>query len=58
MLLEQGATLPFGHAAPDSELHPIVQGIRATFRNHRAVPADHRGPTLRGAAYEELVGIS
>ena len=57
MLLEQGAALAFGHASPDSELNPIVQGVGPAFRHHGAVPTDHRGFALRGAADEELVRI-
>jgi hypothetical protein len=52
MLLEQGAALTFGHAAPDAELDAIVEGVGAAFQNHRAVPADHSGFALGGAADE------
>jgi hypothetical protein len=52
MLLEQGAALTFGHAAPDAELDAIVEGVGAAFQNHRAVPADHGGFALGGAADE------
>lgn len=58
MLLEQRASLTFGHATPDAELDPVVQGIGATLRDHRAVPADHRGFALGGAADEQLIRIS
>ena len=57
VLLEQCAALAFGHAAPDAELDAVVQGVGAALRDHRAVPADHRGFALRGAADEQLVGI-
>ena len=57
MLFEQGAALTLGHAAPDTELHPVVQCVGSAFGDHRAVPADHRGLALRGAADEQFVGI-
>lgn len=58
MLLEQGAALTFGHATPDAELDPVVQCIGTTFRDHRAVPTDHRGFALGGATDEQLIRIS
>ena len=57
MLLEQGAALTFGHAAPDAELDAVVEGVGAAFEDHRTVPADHGGFALRGAAHEQFVGI-
>ena len=57
MLLEQGAPLPLRHTAPHAELHPVVQGVRAAFGDHRAVPADDRGLALSGATHEEFIGI-
>ena len=58
MLLEQRASLTFGHATPDAELDPVVQGIGTALRDHRAVPTDHRGFALGGAADEQLIRIS
>lgn len=58
MLLEQCATLTFSHATPDTELDPVVQGIGATLRDHRAVPTDHRGFALGSATDEQLIRIS
>ena len=58
MLLKQGAALTFGHATPDAELDPVVQGIGTTFRDHRTVPTDHRGFALGGATDEQLIRIS
>ncbi len=58
MLLEQRAALSFGHATPDAELDPVVQGIGTALRDHRAVPTDHRGFALGGAADEQLIRIS
>ncbi len=57
MLLEQGTTLTFGHAAPDPELDTVVEGVGTAFGDHRAVPADDRGFALSGTADEELVRI-
>ncbi len=57
VLLEQGAALAFGHAAPDAELDAVVQGVGAAFEDHRAVPADHCGFALGRAADEQFVGI-
>jgi hypothetical protein len=57
MLLEQGAALTFGHAAPHAELDAVVEGVGATFLDHRAVPADHGRLALCGAANEQFIGI-
>lgn len=58
MLLEQCATLAFGHTAPDAELDAVVQSVGAALGDHRAVSADDGGFTLGGAADEEFIGIS
>jgi hypothetical protein len=50
VLLEKRAALAFGHPAPDAELDAVVERIGATLEDHRAVPADHRRFSLRGAA--------
>ena len=57
MLLEQCAALTLGHAAPHAELDAVVEGVGATFENHRTVTADDGGFALRCAAYEEFIGI-
>jgi hypothetical protein len=57
VLLEQGATLAFGHAAPDAEFDAVVEGVGATFQDHRAVPADDGGFALRGTPHEQFVWI-
>ncbi len=57
MLLEQCPPLPFGHATPHPELHPVVQGISTALGDHRAVPADDRGLALGGAPHEQFVRI-
>jgi hypothetical protein len=57
MLLEQSPALTFGHAAPHAELDSIVERIGAAFGDYGAVPADHGGFALRGAADEQFIGI-
>ena len=57
MLLEQGATLALGHAAPHAELDAVVQGVGSALGDDRTVPTDHRGFTLGRPAHEELVRI-
>jgi hypothetical protein len=52
VLLEQGATLAFGHAAPHAELDAVVEGVGAAFQDHRTMPADNGGFALRGASHE------
>jgi len=43
VLLEQGAALAFGHAAPDAEFDAVVQGVGATFEDHWTMPKDDGG---------------
>jgi hypothetical protein len=57
MLLEQGAALAFGHAAPDTEFDTVIEGVGATFEDHWTVPADDCGFALGGPAYEEFIWI-
>ena len=57
MLLEQGAALTLGHAAPHAELDAVIQRVCAAFGDHRTVPADDGGLALSGAADEELVRV-
>lgn len=57
MLLEQGAALAFGHAAPHTELDLVVQGVGATFGNDGAVPADDSRLTLGSPTHEKLIGV-
>jgi hypothetical protein len=57
MLLEQCATLPFGHATPHAELDPVVEGVGPAFQDDGTVPADHCGFALRGAPHEQFVGV-
>ena len=58
VLLEQGAALAFGHAAPDAEFDAVVEGVGAALQNHRAMSADDGRFALGGAPYKEFVGIS
>ena len=57
VLLEQGAALAFGHAAPDAEFDAVIQGIGATFEDHWTMPADDGGFALGRAANEEFIRI-
>lgn len=57
MLLQQCATLTFRHAAPHAEFHAVVERIRATFRHHRAMPANYCSLTLRCPPNKQLIGI-
>ena len=57
MLLEQGASLTFGHATPHAELHAVVQRVGTAFQEDRAVPTDDGGLALRSTADEQFVGI-
>lgn len=57
MLLKQCSALPLGHAAPHTELDPVVEGVGQTLEHNRAVPTDHCRFALRRTTYEEFVGI-
>jgi hypothetical protein len=57
VLLEQGAALPFGHAAPDAEFDLVVESVRRAFLHHRAVATNRRGLALRGPSHKELIWI-
>jgi hypothetical protein len=57
MLLQKRTALAFGHASPDTELHAVVQRVGTALRDHRAVPADHRGFALRGPPDEQFIGV-
>jgi hypothetical protein len=50
VLLEKGAALAFGHAAPDAEFDSVVEGVGATFQDHRTMSTNHGRFALRGAA--------
>jgi len=55
--LEQGTALAFRHPAPDTELDAVVERFGGALDVHGAVPADHRGFSLRGATDEQLVWV-
>ena len=57
MTLAQHPPLAFCHAAPDAELHLIVQRVGQALDGDRTVPADDSGFPLRGSSNEELIGI-
>jgi len=50
VLLEQGAALAFGHAAPDAEFDAVVEGVGAAFQDHRTMSTNHGRFALRGPA--------
>src|SRR5262245_42796904 len=54
---QQGAPLTLGHAAPDTELDAVVQGIGQTLRPHGAATADQLGPVLCRTLDEKLVWV-
>lgn len=57
MLTEQRPALPFGHPAPYTELHPVVERVGTTLHLDRAVPADGRRLALRRTAHEQVIRI-
>jgi len=57
VLAQQGAPLALGHTAPDTELHPVVERIGATFELDGAVPADRRRFALCRTTDEQLIRI-
>ena len=57
VLLEQGTTLAFGHAAPYAELDTVIEGVCAAFEDHRAVAANDCGFALGGTPYKEFIWI-
>ena len=57
MLLQQRATLAFGHATPHTELDAVVEGIGTALGDDRAVPADDRGLALGGPSDEQFIWI-
>ncbi len=57
VLLEQCATLAFGHTAPNPEFDTVIEGVGATFQDHRAMSTDHGGFALGGAPDKKFVRI-
>src|SRR5262249_61081479 len=54
---EQGTALAFGHAAPNPELDPVVEGVREALGTDDAATADQLGPVLRRPLNKQLVRI-
>src|SRR5215471_2234713 len=54
---QQRAPLPLGHAAPDTELDAVVQGIGQALGPHDAATADQLGPVLCRTLDEKLVWV-
>ena len=57
MLLEQRPPLAFGHAAPNTELHLVVERLGEALGDDRAVLANSSRFPLRRSTNEEFVGI-
>ena len=57
MAAQHGAALAFGHAAPDTELGPVVEGVGQALGDDRALLTDDLGVLLRGARDEEGVRV-
>ena len=57
MLLEQRPSLALGLAAPNTELHLVVERVGEALGSDRTVPANNSSMLLRGSANKELVGI-
>ena len=55
--LQDGPALALGHAAPDAELDPVVQGVGQALGPDRAGQAHGLGPVLSGTGDEELVRV-
>src|SRR5215469_4972426 len=54
---KQGPALALGHAAPDTELDPVVEGVREALGTDDAATADQLGPVLRRPLNKQLVRI-
>src|SRR5690606_24071106 len=54
---EQCAALPFGHAAPDPELDPVIEGVGKALGTDRASPADQLRPVLGRSLHEQRIGV-
>ena len=57
MLLQKGAALTLGHAAPHAALDAIVECIGTTLRHDGAVPANNSGLPLCGSPHKQFVGV-
>src|SRR6266581_877386 len=54
---EQRTPLTLGHAAPHTELNPVVECVREALGPDGAAAADQLGPVLRRPLNEELVRV-
>ena len=54
--LQQRATLAFGHTAPDTELHLVVECLGGALGHDRTVPANCGRFSLRRSANEQSSG--
>src|SRR5690606_41715932 len=54
---KQCPALALGHASPDPELDPVVEGVCQTFGTDRTSEADSLGAVLRGPLSEELIWV-
>src|SRR5215471_10132493 len=54
---KQGPALAFGHAAPDTELDPVVESVREALGTDDAATADQLGPVLRRPLNEQFVRV-
>lgn len=57
VLLEESASLAFGHPTPHSEFDAVVESVGAALHQDRAVSADCCCLTLRGTSNEKLIRI-
>lgn len=55
---QESPPFTFGHAAPDSVLDPVIEGIGQALGTHRAAGTQGFGPVLGRALDEKLVRIS
>src|SRR5215212_6727446 len=55
--LQQRATFAFGHTAPDTELHLVVECLGGALGDDRTVPANCGRFSLRRSANEQSVGV-
>ena len=55
---QQRPALTLGHAAPDAELDPVVQGVGQALGAHGAAHAHGLGPVLRCPLHEQRVRVA
>jgi hypothetical protein len=57
VLLEHHPPLAFGHASPNTKLHPVVERVGEAFGDDGTMLANNSRFTLRRSMNEEFVGI-